>query len=60
MIAAQALLQLHVERAWSEGCINFNPLGDKLFGKLRNVLGEPAIERDCLHVIRGAENDNKI
>ncbi len=60
MVIAQGLLQLHAKATRSEGSIDFHPFSHELIRKLWNIFCKPAVERDCLHVVRGAEDDDKV
>ena len=60
MVTAQGLLQLHVKAARGEGSIDFHLFSYELIRKLWDILCEPAVKRDRLHVVRGAENDDKV
>jgi len=59
VIVAKSLLKFHVESASREGSIEFDCFGHKLFGKLGDILSEPAIQRDSLHVFRSTKHDDK-
>ena len=60
VVVAKTLLKFHVESASREGSIKFDCLGHKLFGQLGDILSEPAIQRDSLHVFRGTKHYDEI
>ncbi len=60
MVVAQSLLQLHVKATRSEGRIDLHLFSHELIRKLGDIFCKPAVEGDCLHVVRGAENDDKV